>query len=179
MVDIPEALQGYGECIEADYPYPNNNIDSTATKSSTAYKTAPSSAAISNALSWEIGAGGSNYGLIAQGDTATVKTLLRNNIPVCMGFNVYDNSSYTLFEGLNTTNYTYQPLQANGKLVKGASLLGGHANIIAGYNNTLGVFYMENSWGSSWGYYGYWYLPYSVFMSSTIVPAGNCYWMTL
>ncbi len=179
MVDIPEALQGYGQCIEADYAYPNNNIDSTATSSSTAYKTAPNAAAISNALGWEIGAGGSKYGLIAQGDTATVKSLLRNNIPVCMGFNVYDNSGYTLFEGLNTTSYTYNPLQANGKLVKGASLLGGHANIIAGYNNTLGVFYMENSWGSSWGDHGYWYLPYSVFQSSTIVGAGQCYWMSL
>jgi hypothetical protein len=178
MVDIPEALQGYGQCIETDYAYPTN-ANNTATASTKAYKTAPTSAAVSNALGYEIGAGGSKYGMVAQGDTASVKALLRKNIPVCMGFNVYDNSSYTIFEGLNTTNYTYSPLATTGKLKSGLSLLGGHANIIYGYDDTKGVFLMENSWNTTWGNKGFWYLPYSVFMSSTIVPTGNVYWMSL
>ena len=178
MVDIPEALQKYGECIETDYAYPVNKSE-TAGPSSAAYKTAPSAAAVSNALLYEIGQSPSNYGMVAQGDTATVKALLRENIPVCMGFNVYDNSQYTIFEGLNTTNYTYEPLTNTGAIVKGASLLGGHANIIYGYDDTKGMFLMENSWGTSWGNAGYWYLPYSVFMSTKIVPTGNVYWFTL
>ena len=178
MVDIPEALQKYGECIETDYAYPVNSTE-TAGPSSPAYTTPPSSAAVSNALLYEIGPAASNYGMVAQGDTATVKALLRANIPVCMGFNVYDNSRYTLFEGLNTTNYTYNPLTSSGSLVKGARLLGGHANIIYGYDDTKKVFLMENSWGTSWGNAGYWYLPYSVFMSSRIVPTGNVYWFTI
>lgn len=178
MVNIPQALQGYGECIETDYAYPVNATN-TATSKSTAYKTAPSAAAVSNALLYEIGPKTTSYGMVAQGDTATVKALLRNNIPVCMGFNVYDNSSYTIFEGLNTTNYTYSPLTSTGALKSGLSLLGGHANIIYGYDDTKGVFLMENSWNTTWGNYGYWYLPYSVFMSSKIVPTGNVYWMTL
>ena len=178
MVDIPEALQQYGECIETDYAYPVNATE-TAGPTSPAYTTAPSSAAVSNALLYEIGPAASNYGMVAQGDTATVKALLRANIPVCMGFNVYDNSRYTLFERLNTSNYTYNPLTSTGSLVKGARLLGGHANIIYGYDDTKKVFLMENSWGTSWGNAGYWYLPYSVFMSSRIVPTGNVYWFTL
>ena len=178
MVDIPEALQTYGQSIETDYAYPTNPTN-TATKSSTAYKTAPSAAAVSNALSYEIGSKAANYGMVAQGDTATVKALLRQNIPVCMGFNVYDNSQYTLFEGLNTTSYTYSPLTSTGALKSGATLLGGHANIIYGYDDTKGVFLMENSWNTTWGNSGYWYLPYSVFQSSKIVPTGNVYWMTL
>jgi C1A family cysteine protease len=178
MVDIPEALQGYGESIETDYAYPTNPTN-TATKSAAAYKTAPSAAAVSNALLYEIGAAKTNYGMVAQGDTATVKALLRSNIPVCMGFNVYDNSGYTIFEGLNTTNYTYSPLTSTGALKSGLSLLGGHANIIYGYDDTKGVFLMENSWNTTWGKSGYWYLPYSVFMSAKIVPTGNVYWMTL
>jgi C1A family cysteine protease len=177
MVDIPEALQKYGECIETDYAYPVN-ANQTAGPTSTAYKTAPSAAAVSNALGYEIGPSISNYGMVAQGDTATVIALLRQNIPVCMGFNVYDNSSYSYYEGLNTTNYTYNPLTSTGALAKGVSLLGGHANIIYGYDNNLKVFLMENSWGTSWGNKGYWYLPYSVFMSSKIVPTGNVYWFT-
>jgi len=178
MVDIAEALQGYGESIETDYAYPTNPTN-TATKNSPAYKTAPTSAAISNALQYEIGTSKTNYGMVAQGDTATVKALLRSNIPVCMGFNVYDNSGYTIFEGLNTTNYTYSPLTSTGALKSGLSLLGGHANIIYGYDDTKGVFLMENSWNTSWGNAGYWHLPYSVFMSAKIVPTGNVYWMTL
>jgi len=178
MVDIPLALQGYGQCIETDYAYPTNSSN-TADKTSPAYRTAPNSAAVSNALLYKIGSKSSNYGMVAQGDTATVKALLRNNIPVNMGFNVYDNSSYTIFEGLNTTSYTYSPLTSSGALKQGLRLLGGHANIIYGYDDSKGVFLMENSWNTNWGNNGYWYLPYSVFMSSKIVTTGDVYWMTL
>lgn len=177
MVDIPEALQKYGECIETDYAYPVN-ANQTAGPNTKAFKTAPNSAAVSNALLYVIGQSPSNYGMVAQGDTATVKELLRENIPVCMGFNVYDNSRYTIFEGLNTSNYTYNPLTSTGSIVRGASLLGGHANIIYGYDDNKKVFLMENSWGTSWGNAGFWYLPYSVFMSYRIVPTGNVYWFT-
>ncbi len=178
MVDIPEALQGWGQCIEADYAYPTN-AQGTAGPTSTAYKTAPNSTAVSNALNYEIGGNTSNYGMVRQGDTATVKALLLNNIPVMMGFNVYDNSSYTIFEGLNATNYTYSPLTSSGRLKSGLKLLGGHANVIIGYDNSRQAFLMENSWSTNWGNAGYWYLPYSVFQSSKIVPTGNVYWATL
>jgi C1A family cysteine protease len=178
MVDIPQALQKYGECTEANYAYPVNATQ-TAGPSCAAFKTAPSASDVSNALLYRIGPSASNYGMVAQGDTATVKALLRQNIPVCMGFNVYDNKSYTIFEGLNTSNYTYSPLTSGGAIKSGVSLLGGHANIIYGYDDTKGVFLMENSWGTSWGNAGYWYLPYSVFTSSKIVPTGNVYWFTL
>lgn len=178
MIDIPEALQKYGECIESDYVYPDNATH-TAGPSSKAYKTAPNSIAVSNALNHEIGPNKSNYGMVAQGDTAAVIALLLNNTPVMMGFNVYDNSSYTIFEGLNTTNYTYSPLTSAGKLKSGLSFLGGHANVIIGYDNTRKAFLMENSWSTGWGNHGYWYLPYSVFQSTKIVPTGNVYWQTL
>jgi hypothetical protein len=178
MIDIPEALQKYGQCIETDYPYPTN-ANETAGPSSKAYRTAPNAAAVSNALNYEIGQTASSYAMVAQADTASVITLLRSNIPVMLGFNVYDNSGYTIFEGLNTTNYTYSPLNANGTLKSGLSLLGGHANVIIGYDNTRQAFLMENSWGTDWGNAGYWYLPYSVFQSTKIVPTGNVYWQTL
>jgi hypothetical protein len=178
MIDIPEALQKYGQCIETDYAYPVN-ANETAGPNTKAFKTAPNSAAVSNALSYEIGPGSSNYAMVNQGDTASVISLLRNNIPVMMGFNVYDNSGYTIFEGLNTTSYTYSPLTSSGSLKSGLKLLGGHANVIIGYDNNKQAFLMENSWGTSWGNAGYWYLPYSVFQSSKIVPTGNVYWATL
>ena len=92
------------------------------------------------------------------------------------GFNVYDNTKYTIFEGLNTTSYTYSPLTASGALVKGVSLLGGHANTIIGYDDTKAAFLVQNSWGTSWGNKGFYYLPYSVFSSTKIVPQGGVYY---
>jgi C1A family cysteine protease len=166
MVNIDQALTKYGVCLEADYPYP-------ASDKSTAYKTPPTSAAISQALGYEISA----YTLINTGDTAAVKACLRANTAVMFGFNVYDNSAYTIFEGLNTTSYTYSPLTSAGKLKSGLSLLGGHANTIVGYNDTLQAFWVENSWNTTWGNKGYYYLPYSVFSSTKIVPQGGVYYL--
>ena len=146
MVNIPQALQKYGDCLETSYPYPVSN-------KSTAYKTPPTSAAMTEGLVYKIG---SNYGLVATGDVTAVKTLLSGNTPVMMGFNVYDNSSYTLFEGLNSaSNCTYNPLTTSGALLPGARLLGGHATPIVGWDDSQaggkGAFLVMNSWGTSWG----------------------------
>jgi C1A family cysteine protease len=172
MVDIPQALQKYGDCLETSYVYPSSD-------KSTAYKTPPSATAITEGFSYVIGQHNTSYAMIAQGDTAAVKNILRNNTPVMMGFNVYDTRSYTLFEDLNTINYTYNPLTKTGTLVSGAKLLGGHSIPIIGYDDTISAFLCQNSWSTSWGNYGFFLLPYSVFRSTTIVPTGNVYYATL
>jgi len=172
MVDIPQALQKYGDCLETSYVYPSSNT-------STAYKTAPSAVAMTEGLGYVIGQNPTSYAMINSGDTAAVKNILRSNTPVMMGFNVYDTRTYTLFEGLTTKSYTYNPLTKTGALVSGAKLLGGHAVPIIGYDDTKGVFLCQNSWGTSWGNKGFFLLPYSVFQSTKIVPAGNVYYATL
>lgn len=169
MVNIDQALTKYGITTEALYAYPSSD-------KSTAYKTAPSATAISTALGYKIG----SYTLINTGDTAAVKNCLRNNIPVMMGLNVYDNTrTYAYFEGLNNSSYTYNPLNANGKLVNGLTLMGGHATPIVGYDDTKQAFLVQNSWGTSWGKQGFYYMPYSVFSSTKIVPQGGVYFATL
>ena len=169
MVNIDQALAKYGICSEALMLYPSSNR-------STAYKTPPTSAAISDALNYKI----SSYTLINSGDTAAVKNCIRNNIPVMMGFNVYDNiRTYQYFEALNTTSYTYNPLTSGGALEKGVALLGGHATPIIGYDDTRQAFLVQNSWGTSWGLNGFYYMPYSVFGSTKIVPQGGVYYATL
>jgi len=110
-----------------------------------------------------------------------VKTALANNKPVMMGFNVYDNTrTYSYFEGLSTTKYTYNPLTTSGSLASGVRLLGGHAVPLVGYIDDAtqsggGVFVVENSWGTPWGNHGFFYLPYSVIQSTKVVPAGSLY----
>jgi C1A family cysteine protease len=169
MVNIDQALTKYGICTEALMPYPSSDR-------STAYKTPPTSAAISNALNYKI----TGYTLINTGDVAAVKACLINNIPVMMGFNVYDNNrTYQYFEALNTTSNTYNPLTSTGALVKGVTLLGGHATPIVGYDDNKQAFLVQNSWGTSWGLNGFYYMPYSVFSSTKIVPQGGVYYATL
>jgi hypothetical protein len=172
MVNIPQALQRYGDCLEVSYLYPPSNT-------STEYKTAPTAAAMTEALNYRIGQLTTSYAVLPQGDLDAVKNLLDNNIPVMLGFNVYDTRNYTLFEGLNTTNFTYNPLKTNGQVVPGAKLLGGHAVPIIGYDDNLNAFYCENSWGTGWGNKGFFYIPYSVYQSTKIVPRDNVFYATL
>jgi hypothetical protein len=229
MVNIGEALQGLssnsgsgktltvgsntfiGESTEDLYPYPTTAITPSspynlATSSSTQYKTAPSSAAISDAPGFSIGVQSGTTGssgttahgyylISSTGDTTevnNVKTAIVNNYPVMMGFNVYDNTStYSVFEGLSTSSYIYNPLVAqtkNGKttyvLNSRLRLLGGHAVPLIGFVNDGtastsatggGYFIVQNSWGVPWGYYGDFYLPYSVLRNSSVCGNGNLY----
>lgn len=112
-----------------------------------------------------------------------------------MGFNVYDNSSYSIFEDLSTSSYIYDPLEAKTTTSHGVTtttyvlnsslkLLGGHAVPLVGFVNDGtastsatggGYFVVQNSWGTPWGYYGMFLLPYSVLRNSSVVPSGSLY----
>ena len=197
-----------GECTEDLYPYPitlDADGYNIATSSSAQYKTAPTAAAIANAPNYSIGvqsgttgATGSTvhgyYTITGSGDTTEVnyaKTAILNNKPVMMGFNVYDNSSYSIFENLTISSYIYNPLVAKTKngvttyvLNTKLTLEGGHAVPLIGYvdDGTAstsatggGYFIVQNSWGTPWGYHGDFYLPYSVLRNNTVVGSGNLY----
>jgi C1A family cysteine protease len=213
MVNIGQALQGLtsnsgsGSSINPDgqskedlYPYPST-LDSygynIASPNSRQYRTAPSSSAISNAVNFIIGKqGGSTtssgsttagyYYIAGTGDVNEVnncKYAILNNKPVLMGFTVYDNSSYTVFEGLSTSSYVYNPL-SNGTIKSGLVALGGHAVPLVGYfddgtastsSTGGGYFIVQNSWGTPWGYYGHFLMPYSVLKSSSVVGNNNLF----
>jgi Papain family cysteine protease len=213
MVNIGQALQGltsnsgsgrsispYGESTEDLYPYPttlNSQGYNIAGPSSKQFRTAPGSGAISNAANFKIAKeGGSTtasgsttagyYYIAGTGDVNEVnncKYAILNNKPVLMGFTVYDNSSYSVFEGLNTTSYVYNPL-TNGSITKGLSALGGHAVPLVGYfdDGTAstsatggGYFIVQNSWGTPWGYHGHFLLPYAVLRNSSVVGNNNLF----
>jgi len=180
-----------GDCYENLYPYP-----STGSHSSTQYITPPTSSAIANAPAFKIaaqaGTTGSSgitthgyYVINSTNRVNDVKVAIYNRKPVMMGFNVYDNSTYKYFEGLGIAGYspnkfTYNPLTSTGAIVSGLSFLGGHAVPIIGYIDDPrqpggGLFIVENSWNTWWGYQGYFYMPYAVLASTAIVPVGNLY----
>jgi hypothetical protein len=198
-----------GITVEANYPYPwllGSGGYNVATSSNSPYKVypytyfnygsttmpvAPNNFPIGGQSGTTNSSGATAHGYYVISSTGTalvndVKTALLNNKPVMMGFNVYDKSSagYPYFENLSTTSYTYNPLNSNGSLVSGIRLMGGHAVPIVGYINDTkqpggGVFICQNSWGTPWGYHGYFYLPYTVVQNTRVVSAGSLYVMIL
>ena len=48
--------------------------------------------------------------------------------------------------------------------------LGGHAVCLVGYDDNLngGRFIARNSWGTSWGDHGYFYMPYQVIQNKSM-----------
>ncbi len=81
-----------------------------------------------------------------------MKQYLSNGYPFVLGIGLYKSfmSKNVAFNGIvpmpNTITETF---------------MGGHAVVCVGYNNTTGYWIMRNSWGTSWGDNGYFYLPYA------------------
>lgn len=78
---------------------------------------------------------------------------LANGYPVVMGFYVYE--SFMSNTVARTGNMPYPN-------TKRERLLGGHAVLLVGYNKTRKVFIARNSWGTSWGDRGYFYMPFDI-----------------
>lgn len=94
---------------------------------------------------------------------STIKSNLAAGLPSFFGFTVYN--SYTQ---ANTANKGAIPFPTNAD-----KIVGGHAVVAAGYNDSLvikntnpgasstkGALLIRNSWGSGWGDAGYGWLPY-------------------
>ncbi len=92
-----------------------------------------------------------------------IKTALSQWYPVVFGFEVKES-----FEGdavAKTGHYLPQP---NEKVV------GGHAVIIVGYDDSKKTFLVRNSWGPNWGMGGYFTMPYSEVLDPRI---SNDFWV--
>lgn len=89
-------------------------------------------------------------------DINSYKSCLANGYPFVFGFSVYSS-----FESTEVSKTGIVPMPA-----KTEKMLGGHAVVCCGYDDTKQVFICRNSWGSSWGQKGYFTLPYAYFNSN-------------
>jgi C1A family cysteine protease len=130
-----KTLNTQGACPETEWPYVISK-----------FKTKPSSKCYTDALKGEI----KQYLSVTQ-DLISLKSSLVSGYPVVFGFTVYSS-----FESISTTNTGI--VQMPGKK---ESVLGGHAVYTIGYDDSKSWFIVQNSWGSSWGDKGFFYLPYA------------------
>jgi C1A family cysteine protease len=95
-----------------------------------------------------------------QGSVNEVKEYLAQGIPVVIGAMVNrEFQQLTSIGVLNNLNYTGDQ--------------GGHAMVIAGYDDSKSAFRIINSWGTSWGDYGYLWVDYDFLVNKFCVQGGQ------
>ena len=124
-----------GACPEPEWPY---HIEAFAEKpSAKAYKDALRYTAIS-------------YARLVQ-STSQMKGCLASGYPFVFGFSVYDS-----FESEAVAKSGEVPMPQPTE-----QLLGGHAVLAVGYDDSRQRFIVRNSWGADWGAAGYFTMPYA------------------
>ena len=79
---------------------------------------------------------------------------LASGSPFVFGFTVYES-----FESQQVANTGILPMPAPGDQV-----IGGHAVMAVGYDNTTRMLTIRNSWGAGWGLKGYFMMPFEYVM---------------
>jgi C1A family cysteine protease len=83
---------------------------------------------------------------------------LASGFPFIFGFTVYDS-----FESQEVAKTGHAPIPRSGE-----QLIGGHAVLAVGYQNSDQTFLVRNSWGNGWGLKGYFTLPYPYLLQGTL-----------
>ena len=132
------ALIRYGICPESDCPYVINN-----------FATRPSVKAFTDAKAHTA----AKYSHIRQ-DLSSMKATIASGIPFAFGFLVYSS-----FESQRVARTGIVPYPN----IRTERILGGHAVVACGYDDSRQAFLVRNSWGTSWGIGGYCWMPYKIF----------------
>ena len=91
-------------------------------------------------------------------DANTMRGCLASGYPFVFGFTVYES-----FESDEVAKTGIVPLPGSSEKV-----VGGHAVMALGYDDTAREFIVRNSWGDSWGQKGYFRIPYAYLTSTSL-----------
>lgn len=136
-----KTLTKLGDCLESFWPYIINE-----------FTVKPNDKAYNDASKYLV----DRYYRIKTIDE--MKHTLSLGFPFVFGFSVYDS-----FESPKVTKTGTVPMP-----LKGEHMLGGHAVMAVGYSDSQKQFIVRNSWGSTWGDDGYFYMPYDYLENSSL-----------
>lgn len=137
--DGVKSVAKQGVCTEAEWPY---IIDQFTLK--------PNGKCYTDALSHKI----SSYARVAR-SISQMKSCL-TEAPIIFGFTVYESF---ITPQVSATGIVPMPKH-------GEAVLGGHAVLAVGYDDSKQMFICRNSWSDSWGDKGYFYMPYLYLLNS-------------
>ena len=87
-----------------------------------------------------------------------LKGCLAAGYPFVFGFTVYES-----FESQEVARSGVVPMPSSGE-----KILGGHAVLAVGYDDSTQRFIVRNSWGTGWGMSGYFTMPYQYVTDSNL-----------
>ena len=87
-----------------------------------------------------------------------LKGCLASGYPFVFGFTVYES-----FESQEVARSGVVPMPSSGE-----KILGGHAVLAVGYDDSTQRFIVRNSWGTGWGMSGYFTMPYQYVTDSNL-----------
>lgn len=139
--DGVKSVNKQGACAESLWPYDISQF--TKKPSVTCYSAAKAHRTVS-------------YQRVMQNLTQ-MRACLASGSPVIFGFTVYES-----FESQQVANTGIVPMPGHNE-----SVLGGHAVLCVGYDDSTQRFIVRNSWGA-WGDKGYCYMPYAYLLSHSL-----------
>lgn len=137
-----KSINKFGACPESIWPYEIPKL--TVKPTSTCYDTASRHTAVS-------------YRQVSQ-DINQMKGCLAEGFPFAFGMTVYRS-----FEGEQVGQTGIVQLPSPGEEV-----VGGHAVLVVGYDDSQQRFIVRNSWGDDWGLQGHFTLPYNYILNSDL-----------
>jgi hypothetical protein len=148
--DSLKCVNKYGASLECEFPYLlPGQVNSN-------YCQSPPPSVYKSALSYKVSQYISVPSLNTQQGVDNLKAMLSNGTAFVGGIVCYSN----FFN------------DANGVIpIPVGQVIGGHAVLFVGYDDSKSVFKFKNSWGKSWGDNGYGYLPYKYFTTGNVVEA--------
>ena len=145
--DSLKCVNKYGSALESEFPY----LLQGQTESD--YSQSPPPSVYTDALQYKVSQYVTINSVNNQPGINTLKSLLSNGTAFVGGIVCYSN----FYDSVN------------GVIpVPSGSVIGGHAILFVGYDDSKSLFKFKNSWGSSWGDNGYGYLPYQYFTNGNV-----------
>ncbi|MEO5650231.1 MAG: C1 family peptidase [Ginsengibacter sp.] len=139
--DVVKSMNKQGMCKEAEWKYDDDN------SSGAKFTQKPPSICYQHALDNQI----LTYQRL-QNNLTILQGCLAEGYPFAFGFSVYESFMSAV---VKRTGIMPMPDISKERMV------GGHAVLAVGYDNTKQAFLVRNSWGKEWGISGYFYMPFA------------------